>query len=491
VTTDAGGVVRRAAATGWLAVVLALVATLAVVTAGPAHAADEDTEEADETITVTVDAGETAYSDAASSIPSHSNPIIAGVTSPVDGDIELTKLSTVPEVSGYDTFGAITVTAPTATASDPLRLSIAFDTSDLPTGISLPSLVLLRDGTPVPSCIGTETATPDPCFVSRTVARDAMTIVALSSEASTWTAAHRRMERVTPDSTLAADPGAIAIAASRRSFAPQTAHAVVLARVDDFADALAGSPLARVRNGPLLLTSTDALDDATLDEITRVLPTNKIVYVLGGEAAISDAVVDRLRSWGYLVSRYAGTDRYETAVAIAELGLSNPDVVVETTGADFADALSAGAVAAHLGGAVLLTAADQQSDATAGYIAEHHPTRYAIGGPSAIADRAAMAFAGQDRVETAVLAARHFFSSPATLTMASGYSYAEAVTASASAAAEGSPLLLLPASGDLPVPLSIYLRQLVTEMPTAVLVGSTSALGATLETAVSEALAGL
>jgi putative cell wall-binding protein len=458
----------------------------------PARAADEetDTEEADETITTTVDAGDTARTDSSSTAPSATNPIIASVLSAVDGDISLTKLSEVPVVTGYRTFGAVTIEAPAATATNPHRFSISFDLGDVPTGEAIESIVLLRDGAPVPTCEGTATATPDPCFVSRTTSGNAMTIVALTSEASTWTAAWRELERVAPATATTSTAGSIAVAASRRLFPPQSANAVVLARVDDFADALAGAALAASRNAPLLLTSSDSLDDETLDEITRVLAPGELVYVLGGSAAVSTAVVQRLTSWGFLVQRYAGADRYATAAAIAERGLGAPTNIVETTGANFADALAAGSVAARIGGAVLLTNGSTQSTATAAYLRTHRPTRYAIGGPSALADPGATAIAGQDRTETSVLAARRFFSAPPHLTVASGFSYPEAVTAAATAANDGSPLLLVPASGALPVSVQIYLRELATTEPTGVLVGSTSTLGADVETAVRAALAG-
>jgi putative cell wall-binding protein len=327
--------------------VVGLAATVATV--APARAAETDTEEADETITTTVDAGETARTDGSSTTPTLVNPIVASLVSSVDGDVSFTKLSTVPEVAGYRTFGAITIEAPTATATSPHRLSLSFDITDVPTGEAIESIVLLRDGTPVPTCEATSVATPDPCFVSRTVSGDAVTMVALTSAASTWTAAWRELERVAPTTTTVTGAGAISIAASRRLFAPQSVSAVVLARVDDFADALAGAPLAAERNAPLLLTSSDALDDETLDEITRVLAPGELVYVLGGEAAIGAAVVERLESWGFLVQRYAGADRYATAVAINADEFTSASTVYLATGTGFADALAGAALAGSQG----------------------------------------------------------------------------------------------------------------------------------------------
>jgi hypothetical protein len=457
------------------AIALALALALVGGLAGPA--ASDETTTTTSTTTTTIGAGETGASDG---VLGASHPMTAEVTTPVAGPVTFTEVTDIPAITGYRPIAQMQITAPTATAAEPLRLTIDADVSDVDVGVPLASLAILRNGTPVGTCQTTITASPDPCIVSRTVVGDDMTVVVLTTAASTWTVARPVLERVAPAAT-ATDDGAIAIAASEHEFAPESAQAVVLARVDDFADALAGVPLAKARSGPLLLTNGAALDDATLDEITRVLPVGRTVYLLGGEAALSNAVEQRLVSWGYAVVRYAGTNRYATAATIAEEGLDSPSVIVETTGVKFADALAAGAVAGHIGGAVLLTVDAKQSTATAAYIAAHHPTRYAVGGPSTTADPGAVGIAGRDRMETAVLAARHFFTNPPFLTMASAYSYTDSVTAAASAAHNGTPLLLLPTTLPVPVPVEIYVRELDEVRPTAAIFGSTTNVGQDVE----------
>lgn len=123
------------------------------------------------------------------------------------------------------------------------------------------------------------------------------------------------------------------------------AKAVVLASGAGFADALAGVPLAAYRQGPLLLTEPTGLTKTTEDEIKRVLPAGATVYVLGGQAAVSPAVDAQLRTDGYQVTRYAGKDRYGTSIRIATSGLDNPASAIVVTGNDFADALAAGPAA--------------------------------------------------------------------------------------------------------------------------------------------------
>lgn len=92
---------------------------------------------------------------------------------------------------------------------------------------------------------------------------------------------------------------------------------VFVARSDDFADALAGGPLAALRTAPLLLTATNALPEDTADELQRLDP-NRII-ILGGPAAVSEAVEAQLATYAGSggVSRLAGADRFETAAKIA------------------------------------------------------------------------------------------------------------------------------------------------------------------------------
>ncbi|HBI55793.1 MAG TPA: hypothetical protein DDY38_03070, partial [Firmicutes bacterium] len=66
---------------------------------------------------------------------------------------------------------------------------------------------------------------------------------------------------------------------------PDGAQTVVLARGDDYADALAGVPLAYQLNAPILLTHTNRLITSTKDEIIR-LGANKVI-ILGGTGAVS------------------------------------------------------------------------------------------------------------------------------------------------------------------------------------------------------------
>ena len=80
--------------------------------------------------------------------------------------------------------------------------------------------------------------------------------------------------------------------------AAHSASVVILARDDVFADALAGSPMAKVYDGPVLLTPSASLGASAQDGITRLLNPGATVYILGGTAALSDHVVAQINALG-------------------------------------------------------------------------------------------------------------------------------------------------------------------------------------------------
>lgn len=251
-----------------------------------------------------------------------------------------------------------------------------------------------------------------------------------------------------------------AIRTSRDAFpTADSATAAVLASERSFADALPGVPLASAEDGPLLLNGRDGLDPAVAQELQRVLPARATVYLLGGTGALGGAVARGVEALGFTTRRFAGENRYATAVAIAEQGLGAPDTIFEATGRSFADALTGGSAAAAVGGAILLTDGSTQSVETAAYIARH-PTarRFALGGPARAADPTATAFAGRDRYATASAVARHFFSGPRTIGVASGLSFPDALAGGANIAIRNGPMLLVARDAPLPPPIIDYVR---------------------------------
>jgi streptogramin lyase/putative cell wall-binding protein len=240
------------------------------------------------------------------------------------------------------------------------------------------------------------------------------------------------------------DRVATAVAVSTHEYpAVSSAQGVVLARADSFPDALAGVPLAVSLHAPLLLTSPTSLSSETEAEIKRALPAGGSVTLLGGVGAISDAVSATLTADGYVVTREAGADRDATALAIAG-AVPAPKAILLANGLGFADALSAGAAAAHIGGVVLLTDGTTLPSAVSAYISAHPAAPvYAVGGPAAIADAAAVKLVGADRYATSVDVAREFFTVPTVAGLASGVTFPDALAGGVDIAGAGGPLLLV------------------------------------------------
>lgn len=132
---------------------------------------------------------------------------------------------------------------------------------------------------------------------------------------------------------------------------------VALASGVGYADAVsAGALTASPARVPTLLTDPDGLPDATKAALADLKARR--VLVLGGEAAVSGAVVRELLDLGLEVERLAGPDRFATSAAVAAASLERfgdgTRPVVIATGWAFPDALTAGPLAAHLGGPLQL-----------------------------------------------------------------------------------------------------------------------------------------
>ena len=278
------------------------------------------------------------------------------------------------------------------------------------------------------------------------------------------------------------------MAASKVAFpSAGSARAAVLARADEYADALAGAPLAAAKHGPLLLTGPEALDPVVLAEIRRAVPYGGVVYVLGGTAALSPAIDTVLTTEHYKVVRIEGDTRYATAVAVA-LQLGNPGTVFEASGTDFPDGLTAGPAAISQGAAVLLTAGSRPAPETTAYLAAHPgDVRFAIGGPAAQADPRAQILSGPDRYTTSAAVAGRFFVTPAVIGAATGSNFPDALAAGPALGTSG-PLLLVPHAGAMPAPMVQYLAAVHSGVRTLEVFGGTDAVAPAAVSALSRSL---
>jgi putative cell wall-binding protein len=138
--------------------------------------------------------------------------------------------------------------------------------------------------------------------------------------------------------------------------------------------------------GPVLLTHPGSLPGSTRDELVRL--RSQTVYLLGGTAAVSEAVRQSIQqATGKSVVRLAGADRYATAVAVSKAFFSGPRSVYLATGANFPDALSAVPAAGRLGSPLLLVQRDRIPGVVGSELTRLHPPRcYIAGGTAVISD---------------------------------------------------------------------------------------------------------
>ncbi|TXR55520.1 cell wall-binding repeat-containing protein [Quadrisphaera setariae] len=160
---------------------------------------------------------------------------------------------------------------------------------------------------------------------------------------------------------------------------------VVVVNGTSYADALAAAPLAASLGGPVLTVSATAIPSETLAELQQIGPG--VIWVVGGPSAVSDDVVEQLKGYAaWSVHRLAGKDRYATAAKVAtkEFTGQSQEVFV-ASGEGYADALSAGAAAAHEGAPLLLTASGSLPDATLAALLALDPKRIVVvGGKTAV-----------------------------------------------------------------------------------------------------------
>jgi len=280
-----------------------------------------------------------------------------------------------------------------------------------------------------------------------------------------------------PVTRIAGADGSATSTAVSRQFPEAQSTAVVVARSDLFADALAGGPLAAVNGGPVLLTPPDAVPPDELAEARRVLRPGGTVFLLGGERALSPAIEAAFTTAGLTVRRVAGADRYETAVEVAGLVTDKPADVLLASGTQFADALVAGPAAGVVRAPIVLTAPTGLPDATASYLAGVPGAhRTVIGGRVAVSDAAAAAagatdrVAGADRYDTSVRVAQRWFPDAAQLSFATGTSFQDALAGAALSARSHIPLVLVSSRATVD-----YVRSQLASLQSTIVYGTTAA----------------
>ncbi|MGD8195614.1 cell wall-binding repeat-containing protein [Herbiconiux sp. P18] len=186
-------------------------------------------------------------------------------------------------------------------------------------------------------------------------------IVILGGPASIGDGVEKALAEFGPVTRLSgADRYAVSAAVAARAF-PEGSDIAYLASGEVFPDALSAAPSAGREKGPVLLTGKDALPGSVAAELARLTPN--YVYVLGGPATVSPAVVTELEKTTTVI-RITGADRFAvSAAASARAFRAGTDTVYIASGETFADALAGGPPAIIGGSPVLLVGRDSIPEA--------------------------------------------------------------------------------------------------------------------------------
>ncbi|MGO3764715.1 cell wall-binding repeat-containing protein [Glutamicibacter arilaitensis] len=238
---------------------------------------------------------------------------------------------------------------------------------------------------------------------------------------------------------------------SRRTF-PSKASTVVIASGERFPDALSGSPLATLKNAPMLLVKKGSLPPSVTTELKRLRPNN--IIVLGGPLAVSDKTVSELKAYGN-ITRVWGSNLYDTSSKISR-NWSKASSVYLATGERFEDAMSLAAVVAGKKSPMLLTKKSSLPASTIRELKRLNPSHiYMAGGPIAISDAverqvknavpnaAVIRFQGATRYDTSALIAKRFWPNGAQRQfIATASDFPDGLTGAVVASYNGAPLLL-------------------------------------------------
>ena len=222
---------------------------------------------------------------------------------------------------------------------------------------------------------------------------------------------------------------------------------IVIASGKDYADALAGAYLAKVKNAPILL-----VNDQTVSRVSSYTSANLAaggtVYILGGTGAVPESMESALQ--GLRTERLAGSNRYLTNLEILEASGVTDEEILVCSGRAFPDALSASAV----GKPILLTNASLLPEQEE-YLATVNTSKYwLIGGPAAVTQSVedslaakgteVSRLAGANRYSTSTAVAKQFFDGSAENTVLSyADNFPDGLAGGPVAMSLGAPLILV------------------------------------------------
>ena len=238
---------------------------------------------------------------------------------------------------------------------------------------------------------------------------------------------------------------------------PEGSEWIVIARDDDFADAMSATGLAGVLNAPIVLTDRYSLSDAAARAV-QALGAKK-AYIIGGTGAIPGDIEGGLATFGCQTQgRIFGYDSWDTstecAKKIAEHGGNSDGNAVVAMSTNFQDALSISSYAYKYQVPIFLETDEahgrQLTEAAVSAIKELSGTIYVPGGNGAVPQASVEEVFGKERIvrlsgwdgydtsnQIATYMVEHGLLSPSTICLASGAPDPKGVDALAGAALAG------------------------------------------------------
>jgi spore germination protein YaaH/putative cell wall-binding protein len=223
---------------------------------------------------------------------------------------------------------------------------------------------------------------------------------------------------------------------------------VVIVSGENFPDGLAAAPLAKKYNAPILLTQSDSLSTSVINEIKRLNAKN--AFIIGGTGSISQNVENQLTNLNVNFTRIQGQNRYETSLKIAEI-VGTTNGVFICYGENFPDSLSVASIAAAKQMPIIFTTSQALPSDVQNFISANNISKfYIIGGTGVISDGAvsgltnAIRLGGSDRYETNLDIINEFSNDINfnAIYVALGSNFPDALSASAAASKNSSPIIL-------------------------------------------------
>ncbi|HBF0233817.1 TPA: cell wall-binding protein Cwp10 [Clostridioides difficile] len=196
---------------------------------------------------------------------------------------------------------------------------------------------------------------------------------------------------VTVKKLKGADRFETAIKISQSGWTKSDTVVIVNGEDKSMVDGLTATPLASVKNSPILLSSNDKLPQKTVEELKRLNPSK--VVVIGGNNSMPNSVVEAIKAVNSKISvqRIGGDTRYQTSINIAKEidKTNNVSKLYIGAGNGEADSLSIASLAGKEKTPIVLTQKDGVDNEAEQFIKSNKVSNiYFIGGVEKISNKA-------------------------------------------------------------------------------------------------------